>query len=53
MKANELMIGGLFRVNSDGLCIKKDTVVEVRGIDADNVFENHIGSVTCRPLDKF
>ena len=52
MKANELMIGAFLRVNRDGLCIKKGTIVEVRGIDADNVLENHIGSATCRPLDK-
>lgn len=52
MRANELMIGDYFRVNRNGLCIKKGTIVEVRGIDADNVLENHIGSVTCRPLNK-
>lgn len=51
MKANELMIGDYLRINRDGLCIKKDTIVEVRGIDADNRFENHIGCASCHPLD--
>ena len=51
MKANELMIGDWVRVNRDHLCIKKDTIVEVRGIDANNKFGNHIGCAICRPLD--
>ncbi len=51
MKANELMIGDYLRINRDRLCIKKDTIVEIRGIDANNRFENHIGCADCRPLD--
>lgn len=52
MKAEELMVGDLLQVNRDGLCIKKGTIVEVKGIDADNKFESHIGCAICRPLDK-
>lgn len=53
MEANELMIGNYLRVNRDGLCIKKGTVVEVRGIDADDklIEKGLIGSTHCRPLD--
>lgn len=53
MKAEELMVGDLFIVNKAGLCIKKGTIVEVRGIDADNTlgFGKLMGSATCRPLD--
>ena len=53
MRIEELQIGDLLRVNRDGLCIKKWTVVEVRGIDADdNLIEKGlIGSTHCRPLD--
>ena len=54
MKANELMIGDFLRVNREGLCIKKDTVVQVRGIDGDNKFEEKglVGCANCRPMDK-
>lgn len=54
MKANELMIGDLFRVNRDRLCIKKETIVQVRGIDADDKLEKTglVGAAHCRPLDK-
>ena len=51
MRPEELMIGDYARVNRDGLCIKKDTIVEVREIDANNRFANHIGCASCRPLD--
>ena len=53
MKAEELMVGDLLIVNKDGLCIKKGSVVRVRGIDADNTFRfgELLGSATCRPLD--
>ncbi len=53
MKATELFIGALARVNRDGLCIKKGTIVEVRGIDADDklIEKGLIGSAHCRPLD--
>lgn len=53
MKAEELMIGDWARVNHDGLCIKKDTIVVIGGIDADNSLAGRglIGSAHCRPLD--
>lgn len=53
MKAEELMIGDLLIVNKEGLCIKKGSVVRVRGIDADNTFWSGelLGSATCHPLD--
>ena len=53
MRAEELQIGDLLRVNRDGLCIKKGTIVEVRGIDADDKLlkKGLIGSTHCRPLD--
>lgn len=42
------------RVNRDGLCIKKDSVVQVRGIDADDKIEEMglVCAVKCHPLDK-
>lgn len=46
----DIRVGDYLRVNRD-VCIKKGTIVEVRGIDADNRFENHIGCASCRPLD--
>lgn len=54
MKANELMIGDWVRVNRDGLCIKKDTIVQVRGIDGDDKIEEKglFGAAHCRPLDE-
>lgn len=54
MKANELFPGALVRVNRDGLCIKKDTIVEVRAVDADDklIEKGLIGSAHCRPLDE-
>lgn len=51
MKATELMIGDYLRINRDRLCIKKGTIVEVRGIDANESFKNLIGCAICRPLD--
>lgn len=53
MRAEDLQIGDLLRVNSDGLCIKKGTIVELRGIDADDklIEKRLIGSTHCRPLD--
>lgn len=53
MRAEELMVGDFLIVNKDGLCIKKGSVVRVRGIDADTIFRfgELIGSATCRPLD--
>lgn len=51
MKATELMIGDYLRINRDRLCIKKGTIVEVRGIDANASLKNLIGCATCRPLD--
>lgn len=54
MKANELFTGALVRVNRDGLCIKKDTIVEVRGGDADDklIEKGLVGSAHCHPLDE-
>ena len=53
MKAEELFVGAIVRVNRDGLCIKKDTIVDVRGVDADDklIEKRLIGSAHCRPLD--
>lgn len=53
MKANELFIGAFARVNRDGLCIKKGTIVEVRAVDADDKLKEKglIGSAHCRPLN--
>lgn len=53
MKAEELFVGALVRVNRDGLCIKKDTIVEVRAVDADDklIEKGLVGSAHCRPLD--
>lgn len=55
MKAEELMIGDYFFVEKDNLCIRKGTVVEIRGIDADDRLDakNLIGNAHCRPLDPF
>lgn len=52
MKAKDLMIGDLVRVNRD-VCIKNDTIVRVCGIDATNrlVEKGLEGSATCVPVD--
>ena len=54
MKANELMIGGYFRVNRDGLCIKKGTIVRIVGIDGEAKLEEKglVCAVHCHPLDR-
>lgn len=54
MEANKLMVGDLMRVNRIGLCIRKGTVVQVRGIDGDNKIEERglFGAAHCRPLDE-
>ena len=54
MNIKELMVGDLLRVNRDGLCIKKDTIVQIRGIDGDNKFEEKglVGYAGCQPLDE-
>lgn len=54
MRAEDLQIGDLLRVNRDGLCIKKGTVVTVRGIDGSNNFPEKglYGVADCRPLDE-
>lgn len=54
MNIKELMVGDLLRVNRDGLCIKKDTIVQIRGIDGDNKFEEKglVGCAGCQPLDE-
>lgn len=53
MKPEELFVGALVRVNHDGLCIKKDTIVEVRAVDADDklIERGLVGVAHCRPLD--
>ena len=52
LKPSELQIGDYARVNRDGLCIKKGTIVTIRGVDADNrLNSNIVGSATCLPLD--
>lgn len=52
MKANELMVGCLYRVKED-VCLPKGTIVIIRGIDADNRFPDRhlIGSATCSPVN--
>lgn len=49
MKATELMIGDYARVNRDGICIKKGTIVEIRGI---KLAKENIFFAFCRSLDK-
>lgn len=53
MKAEELFIDAIVRVNHGGLCIKKNTIVEVRAVDADDklIEKGLVGSAHCRPLD--
>ncbi len=53
MKAEDLMVGDFARVNRDGLCIKKDTIVEIRGVNSDEKLpeKNLVGFAACRPLD--
>lgn len=48
-----IRIGDLLQVNKDGLCIKKGTIVEIRGINADDTLpaKGLTGSLSCRPLD--
>ena len=53
MKVEDLMIGDLVRVNRDGLCIRKNTIVEIRGVDGDNKFEGLVGCASCMPTDKW
>lgn len=50
MRAEELMIGDLVRVNKD-VSIKKGTIVEIRAIDADREFHELKGCATCVPID--
>ena len=54
MRTEDLQIGDLLRVNRDGLCIKKGTVVTVQGIDGSNNFPEKglYGVADCRPLDE-
>lgn len=49
----KIRIGDLLQVNKDGLCIKKGTIVEIRGIHADDTLpaKGLTGSLSCRPLD--
>lgn len=54
MKANELQIGDLCRVNKSGICIKEDTIVRILAIDSTNKLEYRgkslIGSATCEDI---
>ena len=54
MNASELMAGDYARVNRDGLCIKKGSIVVIRGIDADDKLEGKglVGGAHCHPLDE-
>lgn len=54
MKANELMIGNLVRVNKN-VCIKKDTVVKVKAIDGDNFLREDglKGCATCEVIGDY
>lgn len=53
INVKDIRIGDYFRVNREGLCIKKGSVVEVRGIDADDklIEKGLISSTHCHPLD--
>lgn len=53
MEVSDLMIGGYFRVAKDGVCIPKGTIVEIRGIDADNRLPEKSlrGSATCLSIN--
>lgn len=52
LTASQLMIGDLVRVSKD-VCIKKGTIVEIRGIDADNALPERglKGCATCVPIN--
>lgn len=52
MEAKDLMIGCLYRVKKD-VCLPKGTIVIIKGIDADNRFEEKhlLGSATCLPIN--
>lgn len=54
MTTKEMMIGDFYRVNRDGICIPKGSIVEVRAIDADNKLDEKglVGSAYCHPLDE-
>ena len=49
----DVMVGDFLRVTKD-VCIKKGTIVEVRGCDADNNLPEAglTGCISCHPLDK-
>lgn len=49
-----MMVGDFYRVNRDGICISKGSIVEVRAIDADNKLDEKglVGSAYCHPLDE-
>ena len=52
MKAEDLMVGDIVRVNKN-VCIRKGTIVIIRGIFADNIFpeKGFRGSVECIAID--
>ena len=50
MKAEELMIGDIVRVNKD-VSVKKGTIVKVREIDGDRRFQELTGCISCVAVD--
>jgi hypothetical protein len=59
MKARELMVGDLFRINKSGLCIVKDAIIKVTGINSENEAthcvdindEDNNGGIWCEYLE--
>jgi hypothetical protein len=53
MEANEIMVGDYLRVNRDGICIPKGTIVRVSEIDSENTFREKglKGSARCEAMD--
>ena len=53
MKVEELMVGDLLRVNKEGVCIPKGTIVTVRAIDSTNKLEPKglIGAASCESVE--
>lgn len=54
MKAEDLMVGDYLRVAKEGICIKKDSIVQIRSVIADEKLEskNLVGYANCRPIDE-
>jgi hypothetical protein len=59
MKARELMVGDLFRINKSGLCIVEDAIIKVTGINSENEAthcvdindEDNNGGIWCEYLE--